>query len=85
MSGHGGLFLRAATQILPSSWNAPWALYMAPEQAAKVAVYKEAELWGCPISNFKATLPFHEMRVTTQSIKLFTWPSKKKGHGTFLK
>ena len=61
MSGHGGLFLRAATQILQCLWNAPWALYMTPGQAAKAAVYEEADLWGCPMTSFKATLPFHEM------------------------
>jgi len=31
------------------------------EQAEKTSVATETLLWGCPITNFKATLPFNRM------------------------
>ncbi|UCF83857.1 MAG: hypothetical protein JSV50_22325 [Desulfobacteraceae bacterium] len=37
------------------------ALYRGVEQAEKVAVIKESFLWGCPVLNFTANLPFNVM------------------------
>ncbi|UCF83512.1 MAG: hypothetical protein JSV50_20470 [Desulfobacteraceae bacterium] len=54
-------FRRAATQILQSSSNAPWAMDRGVEQAEMAAVIKEPILWGCPGSSFKAHLPFNGM------------------------
>jgi hypothetical protein len=38
------------------------ALNKGYEQAEKVSVEAETLLWGCPIANFKATLPFNKMK-----------------------
>ncbi len=51
-------FLKAATQILDSLSNAPWAFFRGDLQAKKVTVAAEALLWGCPVQNFRAKLPF---------------------------
>jgi len=42
-------------------WNAPVALNKGSEQAEKASVATETLLWGCPITNFKATLPYNRM------------------------
>jgi hypothetical protein len=42
--------------------NAPVALNKGSEQAEKASVATESLLWGCPITNFKATLPFNRMK-----------------------
>jgi len=44
------------------------------EQAEKASVATESLLWGCPITNFKATLPFNRMM---QFFAAF----KKRPHG----
>jgi len=41
--------------------NAPVALNKGSEQAEKASVATETLLWGCPMTNFKATLPFNRM------------------------
>jgi hypothetical protein len=38
------------------------ALNKGYEQAEKASVAKENLLWGCPITYFKATLPFNRMK-----------------------
>jgi len=43
-------------------WNAPVALNKGSEQAEKTSVATETLLWGCPITNFKATLPFKRVK-----------------------
>jgi hypothetical protein len=53
------------------------ALNKGSEQAEKTSVTKETLLWGCPITNFKATLPFNGMR---QFFAAF----KKRPHGPAL-
>ncbi len=55
-------FLKAATQILDSLWNAPWAVFRGALQAKKVAVAAEIFFWGCAVQNFRAKLPFNGMR-----------------------
>jgi hypothetical protein len=35
---------------------------MLREQAEETSVATETLLWGCPITNFKATLPFNRMK-----------------------
>jgi len=57
--------------------NAPVALNKGSEQAEKASVATEALLWGCPITNFKATLPFNGMM---QFFAAF----KKRPHGPAL-
>jgi hypothetical protein len=37
------------------------ALNNGSEQAENASVATETVLWGCPITNFKATLPFNRM------------------------
>jgi hypothetical protein len=37
------------------------ALNKGSEQAEKTSVATETLLWDCPITNFKATLPFNRM------------------------
>jgi hypothetical protein len=37
------------------------ALNKGSGQAEKASVASETLLWGCPITNFKATLPFNRM------------------------
>jgi hypothetical protein len=46
------------------------ALYRGVEQAEKVAVIKESFLWGCPVLNFTANLPFNVMRHAASSAEL---------------
>jgi hypothetical protein len=57
--------------------NAPVALNKGSEQAEKTSVAKETLLWGCPITHFKATLPFNRMM---QFFAAF----KKRPHGPAL-
>jgi len=57
--------------------NAPVALNKGFEQAEKESVATETVLWGCPIMNFKATLPFNRMK------ELFA-AFKKRPHGPAL-
>jgi len=45
------------------------ALNKGSEQAEKASVAKETLLWGCPITNFKATLPFNRMKQVFAAIK----------------
>ncbi|MEE9612148.1 MAG: hypothetical protein V3W19_12905, partial [Desulfatiglandales bacterium] len=45
-------------KILHSLSNAPWALFRGASQAKKVTVAAEVLLWGCPVQNFRAKLPF---------------------------
>jgi hypothetical protein len=42
------------------------ALNKGSEQAEKASVATETLLWGCPIRNFKATLPFNTMKRSCQ-------------------
>jgi len=53
------------------------ALNNGSEQAEKASVATETVLWGCLITNFKATLPFNRMR---QFFAAF----KKRPHGPAL-
>ena len=53
------------------------ALNKGSEQAEKASVAAETLLWGCPIMNFKATLPFNRM-------KQFFAAFKKRPHGPAL-
>jgi len=55
-------------------WNAPVALNKYSEQAEKTSVAMETVLWGCPITDFEATLPFNRM-------KQFFAAFKKRPHG----
>jgi hypothetical protein len=57
--------------------NAPVALNKPSEQAKKASVATEALLWGCPITHFRATLPFNRM-------KQFFAAFKKRPHGPAL-
>jgi len=57
--------------------NAPVALNKGSEQAEKASVVTETLLWGCPTTNFKATLPFNIM-------KQFFAAFKKRPHGPAL-
>jgi len=57
--------------------NAPVALNKSSEQAEKASGATETLLWGCPITNFKATLPFNRM-------KQFFVAFKKRPHGPAL-
>jgi len=54
--------------------NAPVALNKGSEQAEKASVATETLLWGFPIKNFMATLPFNRM-------KQFFAAFKKRLHG----
>jgi hypothetical protein len=45
-------------------------LYRGVEQAEKATVIKEPILWGCPLLNFKANLPFNGMRHAASSAEL---------------
>jgi hypothetical protein len=58
-------------------WNAAVALNKGSEQAEKASVAAETLLWGCPITNFKAMLPFNRM-------KQFFAAFKKRPHGPAL-
>jgi len=49
--------------------NAPVALNKGSEQAEKASVATESLLWGCPIGNFKATLPFNRMKLAFEAFK----------------
>jgi hypothetical protein len=49
--------------------NAPVALNKGSEQAEKASVETESLLWGCPITNFKATLPFNRMKQVFAAFK----------------
>jgi hypothetical protein len=53
------------------------ALNKGSEQAEKASVAWETFLWGCPITNFMATLPFNRMK------QLFA-AFKKRPHGPAL-
>ena len=59
--GHGCLFQIGAILILRDWSNAPRAVIRGLVQAEKTIVAAEAILWGCPVMNFKASLPFHGM------------------------
>jgi len=51
------------------------------EQAEKASVAKETVLWDCPITNFKATLPFNRIKQSRRGgIAAF----KKRPHGPAL-
>ena len=56
------LFQKAATQILHSLWNAPKPEIGGTVQAERTNVATEMIFWGCPVTYFKAKLPFHGMR-----------------------
>jgi hypothetical protein len=43
-------------------WNAPKPEIGGMVQAEKTLVAAEILLWGCPVTNFKASLPFYGMR-----------------------
>jgi hypothetical protein len=61
--------------------NAPVALNKGSEQAEKASVATETLLWGCPITNFKATPPFNRMKQSRRGgIAAF----KKRPHGPAL-
>ena len=61
--GHGDLFFKSRiTKIIQSSWNAPWALNRGGEQAVKATSFMKVPFWGCPGPNFRANLPFDEMK-----------------------
>ena len=55
-------FRRPQSYFVHSSWNAPMASNLCPEQAERVIVAAEILLWGCPGKSFRASLPFDEMR-----------------------
>ena len=64
ISGVGGrwdLFQKAATQILHRLWNAPKPEIGGTVQAERTSVATQIFFWGCPVTNFKAKLPFHGM------------------------
>jgi hypothetical protein len=50
-------------------WNAPVALNKCSEQAEKASVATQTLLWRCPITNFKATLPFNRMKQVFAAFK----------------
>jgi hypothetical protein len=43
-------------------WNAPKPEIGVSAQADKTNVAEEIPFWGCPVMNFKASLPFHGVR-----------------------
>ena len=55
-------FRRAESQILSQLAQRPQTLSMRKEQAGKATVITGSAFWGCPGLNFKAKLPFNEMR-----------------------
>jgi hypothetical protein len=55
-------FKRAASQLFPQLAQRPQTLSRRMEQADKATVIKASVFWGCPGLNFKANLPFNEMR-----------------------
>ena len=61
MDARWDLFQKAATQILHSLWNAPKPEIGGTVQAERMSVAAEIILWGCAVTNFKASLPFHGM------------------------
>jgi hypothetical protein len=60
--GRGVSFQRPQDTFFHSLSNAPVALNTCSEQAEKASVATGSLLWGCPITNFKATLPFNRMK-----------------------
>jgi hypothetical protein len=60
--GRWDLFQKAAIQILHRFWNAPKPEIEGTVQAEKMSVATEMLYWACPVTNFKASLPFYGMR-----------------------
>ncbi len=69
LAGPWGLFLKDAIPLQRDLSNAPVALNKRSEQAEKASVATENLLWGCPITNFKATLPFNRMKQVFAAFK----------------
>ena len=56
------LFHKAAIQVLYRLWNAPKPEIGGTVQAEKTSVARPMLFWGCPVTYFRAKLPFHGMR-----------------------
>jgi hypothetical protein len=55
-------FRRPQHKFFTTLWNAPNPEIGGTVQAEKMSVAKEISLWGCPVTNFKAKLPFNGIR-----------------------
>ena len=49
-------------KIFHRTWNAPWVVNEALEQAGGMDLPTEMVSWGCPAAYFRGTLPSHTMR-----------------------
>jgi hypothetical protein len=61
-AGSGGSFRTEQHEFFQPSRHAPKTLNMRTVEAGREVGAKEAALWGCPVTNFTATLPIHGMR-----------------------
>ena len=62
MGDHWNFFPKAGTPIIHSPVDCPKPEIGGPMQAEKTSVKTEMRFQGGPVSNIKATLPFHVMR-----------------------
>jgi hypothetical protein len=51
-------FPKDVTKILQSVQNAPLTFNTDSGQAEAMSVQMDTFFWGCPVTNFKASLPF---------------------------